>query len=289
MLIPSMDKGVLYIATGNHYVSEATRSARSLKSELPDIPTTIITDVSNTPEVFDSHIRLENPDNSNYDKVSNISKSPYTKTVFLDTDTYVHDKSGITDIFNMLDEFDFVACHGLGRRLETTIKKDDIPEVSVPDSFSWFNSGVVGFNNNENVQQVFDEWEERFIRHRKVNPNIFDQGALREALYYNDIHLATLPFEYNYHILHPQAVGDKVRVFHGHVDNFEQVADIVNKDPESKRYFHAIGGDRTAYLWTVSNREIRLRTFYLSIKKRGVSTTARKLVSWINGGKFWGN
>jgi len=79
------------------------------------------------------------------------------------------------------------------------------------------------------VNQVFEEWERIFRSHLNENPHIFDQGALRQALYYSDVKLATLPFEYNYHVLFPQAVGDKVRLLHGHLDNFEEVADIVNE------------------------------------------------------------
>lgn len=111
------DKGVLYIASGDEFVAEATRSAKSVRREYPNIHITIITDVKDVPEVFDSRMPLEDPDYSNLDKVTNISRTPYNKTVFLDTDTCLLEKEGLTDIFELLEEFEFAAVQGIGLAL----------------------------------------------------------------------------------------------------------------------------------------------------------------------------
>jgi len=282
-----MEEGIIYIATGDVYMSEAKRSAKSVQRELPNVDTTIFTDIKDVPDIFDNQVFLENPDHSNLDKVNNINRSPYDRTIFLDTDTYLVDREGITDLFELLEKFDFAACHGLGRRLEVTSDEDNIPEVSVPDSFAWFNSGVLAFRDNKKVNDALRRWREIFLSHRNVNSEVLDQGALREALYYSDARIATLPFEYNYHVLHPQAVGDTVRLLHGHIDNFDQVAKIVNREPNSKRYFYAIGRNRTAYLYTPDQWNTRLRHIHLSIKERGLVSTGLNLISWMLGGSFW--
>lgn len=282
-------EGIIYIATGDDYISEACHSAQSVKRVLPDANITIMTDRSSIPTVFDSHILLESPDYSNLDKVNNISRSPYEKTLFLDTDTYIANKEAINDLFALLEEFDFAACHGLGRRLEITINQKKIPDVSVPDSFAWFNSGVLAFRNNKRVNKVLEDWYDIFTSQRQINPEILDQGALRKALYYSDAKIATLPFEYNYHVLHPQAVGDEVRLLHGHLDNLDEVAEIVNQDPQSKRYFHAIERNKIAHLYRPSRWNTRMRHIYLSLKYQGVVPTVFYLIPWIINKAFKSN
>lgn len=161
-----------------------------------------------------------------------------------------------------------------------------IPEVDLPDSFSWYNSGVLGFTQTDQVQKVLTEWEEIFCSHRKVNSEILNQGALRAELYQNDIKIGTLPFEYNYHVLYPQRVADEVKLLHGHINNFEKVAQALNREPETRRFFNAIEGGGNAHLSSTSLWEIRAHRVLFSIEQRGVTSTLRGLSRMLLGGDF---
>lgn len=81
-----MSRGVLYVATEDQFVSEAIESAQSLKYQM-SIDTALITDKPAAPDIFDYHIRIKNPQYGFGDKVMNIHRSPFEKTLFVDNDT----------------------------------------------------------------------------------------------------------------------------------------------------------------------------------------------------------
>ena len=101
-------RGVVYVATGEKFVAEALISVRSVKKQMPEIPITLFTDlqglVGNPPEGVDSVCYLTQVTNSCRDKIYPLTDSPYEKTLFLDTDTYVC--KPVYDLFTMLDRFD---------------------------------------------------------------------------------------------------------------------------------------------------------------------------------------
>ncbi|MFB6294449.1 MAG: hypothetical protein ABEI97_01700 [Candidatus Nanohaloarchaea archaeon] len=98
-----MDSGVTYYAIGEKYVEEARQSAESLK-EHNDIPTTLFTDQEVETGVIDNVRHIDASEYPLLDYIERLKESPYDRTLFLDTDTYV--TANIEELFEMLDTFD---------------------------------------------------------------------------------------------------------------------------------------------------------------------------------------
>src|SRR5262245_8759959 len=80
--------GVLYIATGSRYLAEAEHSVRSVKRMSPDVPVAIISDHLPSCDLFDVRQELPNPEYSFIDKIAALTRTPFERTLFLDTDTF---------------------------------------------------------------------------------------------------------------------------------------------------------------------------------------------------------
>lgn len=95
------EKGVIYVVTGpkESYWEEDMLSIESLRRFNPDIPVTIFTDrIRPVKHQGVSVAKIpEPPTISFYDKWIEIKNTPYYKTLFLDTDTYICDD--LSDIF----------------------------------------------------------------------------------------------------------------------------------------------------------------------------------------------
>lgn len=185
------DRGVLYIVFGEHYVEEALISAESVKKCNPKMHITVMTDrsVGNTEYVDNvimikaKHIRA---------KVDYIHLTPYKYTLFLDSDTIVdHD---VTELFGLLEKYDFGICHDFARKRENIASV--IPEYdAIPYSFSEVNPGVVLFENNQNTQKFFKMWRELFYRYQDKIP--WEQPTFRVAMWQCSMNFYILPPEYN--------------------------------------------------------------------------------------------
>jgi hypothetical protein len=114
-----MQKGILYVATGARYVEEARSSARSVRACNPGLPICLVTDQSIEPDADFDIVRdvhetpsgtAAGPENylaldrvAYYRKILPLVGSPFEKTLFLDTDTWVGDS--LEDLFTLLDSF----------------------------------------------------------------------------------------------------------------------------------------------------------------------------------------
>lgn len=287
-----MSKGVLYISTGADLVEKARVSAESVRENSPEVPITLITDMDISDDKFDTTISIDDPKHTSQDKVENISKSPYDKTIFLDSDTFVCDKTAITDLFDLLDRFDIAAAHDPGRKLELHYPgAENLPEIDVPDSFPWYNSGVIAFNKSREVLDVLSSWESLHKKHRNKMSGIFDQPALREALFNSEVRIATLPPEYNFRAPFPQKIKDKVRILHGRCSNLPEIANFLEDRTPS--------ASSLAFQPVKISEEIYLLNSFLfglikkwnilssSMKKRGIFSTLKHIVKWVRGSMFW--
>jgi hypothetical protein len=87
----SEEKGVLFIGVGYKYAMEAIGAASRLKS-LSDLSIALVTDQSIESENIDYFIKAkENKDGTRL-KIENMEKTPFEKTLFLDTDIFVEKK-----------------------------------------------------------------------------------------------------------------------------------------------------------------------------------------------------
>ncbi|MFC1830915.1 hypothetical protein ACFL0S_02710, partial [Thermodesulfobacteriota bacterium] len=101
-------RGVVYIATGEKFVEEALISAQSVRKCMPEMAIVLFTDlaelVDNPPEPVNSVVLLSDVRKSCLDKMYPLLDTPFDRTLFLDTDTYVCDR--IDELFEVLDHYD---------------------------------------------------------------------------------------------------------------------------------------------------------------------------------------
>ena len=186
-------RGVVYIATGDLYVKAAIRSARSVAEHAPGLPVFIFHDdatrllVESAGDLFSGSSLIENPHRRS--KVDYFPRSPFERTLFLDTDTEIC--GPILDLFDLLDRFDIALAHAQRRwRRDTT----ETWREDIPFCFPQFNTGVILFHlGRPRVREFLNDWRTVFhqANFRK------DQVTLRELLWRSDLRIATLPPEYN--------------------------------------------------------------------------------------------
>jgi hypothetical protein len=223
-------RGVIYIATGRKFVAEALISAESVKKHMPDIPVSIFTDLidlETSTKKLDSVIILSEVTNSCRDKIKPLIDSPYDKTLFLDTDTYLCEP--VYDLFQMLDQFDIALSQAPDRY------QYDLPDI--PDCFTELNSGVIAYRKNTKVNDLLQQWEATFNQMLSHDSGSYrDQHSLRDALYKSSVRLLVLPPEYNFRTICPNFAGNhsSVKIIHGRHANLEKVADRLNSTKNTR-------------------------------------------------------
>ena len=184
--------GVLYIVTGDNYLNAAIKSARSVRKYAPELGIHLFTGDVNYPRllenksIFDSIEKIEKPHRRS--KVEYLNKSPFERTLYLDSDTEV--VAPIFDLFEVLDAFDLALCHAHVRNHPRTLMtwKQEFPR-----SFPQFNGGVILYKCNPKTTDFFEQWATAFEQAGFAQ----DQVTLRETLWNSDLRMYTLPPEYN--------------------------------------------------------------------------------------------
>lgn len=222
-------KGVFYIATGEQFVDEAEISAELVRAAMPNIPIAIATDAN--PEFeFDEIIDIPSPEYSFSDQISNLHRSPFDKTLHIDTDIYVD--SDISELFDLLNRFDIGAAHNHDREAY------NLPEV--PDSFPEYNTGVMVYENDDKFRQFTRSWNEYYAE-LVSEENTQNQPSFRKALFKSPLQIATLTPEYNCMVRYPGHVRNRVKVAHSRLLDIqtpgaEKSVDVVKATNKLNRY-----------------------------------------------------
>lgn len=208
-------QGVLYIATGRKYVLAAIRSAKTVQAHNPGLAIHLFTDAQNygdfrfadSPYPFSTIEPIENPHRRS--KVDYMPRTPFDRTLFLDTDTAV--VADIRDMFRVMERFDIALAHAIQRNTAMSLAPW---KIELPRAFPQFNSGVILFRKTPEVLQFMQDWGKLF---KEESPR-HDQPILRELLWLSDLRIATLPPEYNvrhlkYHVLWSKSEA-QTKIFH---------------------------------------------------------------------------
>jgi tetratricopeptide (TPR) repeat protein len=222
----SPSEGVLYIATGKQHIQEAVYSVSSLKKHMPHVHATIFLNETINDQSFDevvmmTELEVRQPQRYRYvDKVFYMNQSPYKKTLFLDTDTYIC--SDCSELFAILERFDLAASHAPCRNGDSY--------NGVPASFVQMNTGVILFKRNPLVKEFFLEWLRLYKKEceEKTTPLSWDQSAFREALFKSKLKFCTLTPEYNYRFIFPTFAQSEVKILHGRHPNLPEIASQIN-------------------------------------------------------------
>ena len=184
------NNGYLYCAysedgdPNEFFTKEFLVSYESLKEVVPNCNVTLYTNIKfdNTYDI-DNVIYDENITTSHIAKAEGLLKSPYNKTIFLDTDTVMH-REIINDIFTVLDEFDFTCCYG------NNWNKGSI----YPD----FNTGLIGVKKNDFTVSEIKNWIKQFKKYDMES----DQKHFRDIFIKNKKNFHILPAYFMYRIQH---------------------------------------------------------------------------------------
>jgi hypothetical protein len=242
-------EGIVYSCVGQSYTAEAIRSARSSMrhNQLAHLL------FSSEPVADGSGLlveRFEPSANAYADKIANMRRSPFERTIYLDTDTFV--VAEIAHLLRLLDCFDLAVAH------EPSHRGRGDPQV--PLAFYEFNTGVIAWRASERMsafmhdwQQTYEAWLEdepfagagvpsarrRASRRARVDPSwggAADQPAFRRCAWEHKLRICVLGPEYNFRLGVPLTVVESVRVIHGRHRNFERLAGRINERQNPRQF-----------------------------------------------------
>jgi hypothetical protein len=222
----SAPEGILYSAFGETYIAEAIRSARSsmAHNRLPHL-LLASTDVESVEGL--SVARFEPSAHPFADRTANMRRSPFERTIFLDSDTFVVDE--IAHVLRLLDHYDIAVTRAPYR---------PTADPEVPTAFYEFNVGVVVWRHSDRMAAFLRSWEETYLAWLREEPFLGagdasrggrgDQPAFRHCAWQHDVRLYVLPPEYNFRFDFPATAAERVRVLHGRHGNYDALAARVN-------------------------------------------------------------
>lgn len=226
--------GILYSASGDQYIAEALRSARSSLRHNP-LPHVLFASEGALAGVGVQGLsieRFEPSSNPFVDKIANMRRSPFERTIFLDSDTYVVDE--IAHLLALLDRYDIAVTYAPAYR--------GLDDPDVPHAFYEFNTGVVAWRASDRMTAFLRDWQETYLAwlsedeeepfpgvRKASRGGAADQPAFRHCAWRNNIHLFVLGHEYNLRIPYPATVIERVRVIHGRHPDFDELAARINR------------------------------------------------------------
>ncbi len=185
------DYGFCYVADCDAYIDEALGSIASLRAQMPDVPIAFVTH----PHLFrrgtavTDWVELEQKRSGPIVK-TDARLAPYERVIFLDTDTLII--GDLTDVFSLLDRFDFATVP------EPNARPDRGLDSGVPRSFPEPNSGFFAFRKTPAVLSLFDTWLKEYDVLHQAKGVTANQPALRIALWKSDsVKHLTLGSEFN--------------------------------------------------------------------------------------------
>jgi SAM-dependent methyltransferase len=272
--------GLVYVALGSSFLAEAELAAASARAQMPQLETCLITEADVEPPGFGRVIVVEPlerdefrallggadaPDahRAFFEKIRFLERTPYERTLFLDTDTRVVEP--IWELLAALHSADIVAAHAPHRRFFRT------PRPTAP----WFqpelNTGVLAFRSG--LEEFFTRWRDLFVRYYKGPEAVYsDQSVFAQAVASTDVRVCTVPHEFNCRVSVPTHLVGPVKVLHGRShEKLERAAGFLNQTEVPRLYvpgtgllwagehgyrFLAIDGDEPAAL---SRRDLIVR------------------------------
>jgi len=231
------DRGAIYVATGEKFVSEAEASLTTLRQSNPSLPVVLLTDSPPArPAVWDEVIIAAELEGQGARAKLHMDRAPWDSCVFLDTDTMVCGNLGAG--FALLDRFDFAGEHShSGHHYEAP---------GLPTSFPEINSGVLFWKKNAATEWLFQRWREIYdADSEKYAGRKWDQKSLRQAVWESDARFTNLPSSYNLMPYFPAALEGFVVVAHGRsMKNLERLEQRMAMSEQLRAYVPGLGALR---------------------------------------------
>lgn len=221
-----MSRGILYLVVGEEYVGEARNSANSVREHMPDIDIAIATDDGEYDlEPFDQVIRLDQARQETQgerdwllDSTLDPDLSPFDKTLYLDSDTYVC--ADVSELFELLDQYD----------LAISSVPNQPSVAGLPEPWHLYNCGVIAYRDTKPTRELLSDWQTRYRSQLENQDRPVDQPAFAQALYHSDVRWFTLPREYNVRVPRRGTLANNVKIVHGrHPVGLAGIADELNR------------------------------------------------------------
>jgi hypothetical protein len=227
-VLEAAPQGVVYSGTGKFYVAEAIRSAGSSLRHNP-IPHVLFADGETQGIPGLTVARFEPSGNPYIDKIANMRRSPFERTLYLDSDTYVVQE--IVHVLALLDNYDLAVAFAPAYR--------GLEDPGVPKAFHEFNTGVLAWRRSDRTAAFLASWEETYAAWLGDEPfpgaskasrsRRADQPAFRHCAWEHGLSVFVLSPEYNFRLGYPVTVIDRVRVIHGDHRDPQELAARINQ------------------------------------------------------------
>lgn len=233
----SMSNGFLYVICGaESFFREAHESVTSLRRHSQGADATLVCDALPTslpqlPSCFDRvvtqpiepmhHAMVRKLPGITY-KVRNMyARSPYERTCFLDSDTYL--LADFQPLFDTLDYFDMAMA--LAPADTTPTRADGKHLIGCTP----YNTGVILFRKSALMSRLFERWgywQERALQDPGFRGD--DQALLMQALLEVPCRVCTLQSTWNARTAFHERFSGPVRLIHGRHKDFETIARALN-------------------------------------------------------------
>ena len=220
---PHSIKGFLFAAVGEKYVEESVQSAASIREHLPQVSITLITNQHFELPVFDQVRIIELPEPGlkgvKLYKPLALAETPYHKTVFLDSDTYIC--ADCSELFDMMDYVELLLAHDTADMSKPLID-------GRPMGFHPYNSGLLAFQITDRIKHFLTDWYRCLDRDFADHP--WDQRAMMSSILKHRIQTYTLHPIYNcrtnFIVSLPQV---PVKIIHGRDIDMKSVPNRLNR------------------------------------------------------------
>ena len=233
--------GFVYAAVGEKYVTEARKSARSLRAVDPDARITLLTDALVSEHEFDrvvvrpvEKIALgKAPDDWGeaallafaWRAAHMYAASPYARTIYVDSDTHFLKDFG--PVFDMLKHFDFCMAAAPMDGAEPLAGGQRLTGCTP------LNCGLIGFRRSEQVEQHFRAWHriyvDKIMRGALLEGQFEgDQASFIQAWLETESKIYTLPSVWNFRVPFPATLNGPVRLVHGRHDDYARLGRRLN-------------------------------------------------------------
>ncbi len=224
---PGGPAGVVLSGSGTFYIAEAVAAARSSlrHNRVPHL--LFASEATETPDGLS--VQTFEPSGNPYaDKIANMGRSPFERSIYLDSDTYVVDE--IVHVLDVLDHYDLAVAFAPGYR--------GLDDPAVPSAFYEFNTGVLAWRASAATAAFMQAWEETYrswLEHdefpgaqRASRGRRADQPAFRRCAWEHGLRVFVLGPEYNFRLGFPASAIGRVRVIHGESEDHPALAARLN-------------------------------------------------------------
>lgn len=151
-------QGVIYLVAGpKSYLGELSTSLKGLRRQHPDLPVTVFSPYPIPRGLETDHLEYHSALHPLQQKVDVLRRSPYDRTLFLDTDTTI--LAPFVEIFDLAAAGNFALAKAY-RAVSTGTGAKSI-ELEHPDLF---NTGVLCFDSSRATSTFLDRWFETVCR-----------------------------------------------------------------------------------------------------------------------------